>query len=416
MSTTLFSTLSSQDFELSKLNKTQNGDNKMNGNSLGANAVQDTAQQVAKLRAIIEEVSLSIVGRRNHILMGVVALLAKHNILLIGPYGTAKSMLARALAERVAGANYFEIAPLTDSTTPDQLWGPVDPEAFMKGVWRRNSNGTLAHAHIAFLDEFFAPESGVQRQLVAALNERIFAENGSVIHIPLITAFAATNEVPDPEGPLGAIWDRFTVRMSVDRLNRRDFRKLLEIKAQPPQIDQTKSTISIEELSDIQRAVPTVHLPGELLDTVEQIRAEVFEREIYPSERRMVESLRLVQAHALLHGRTHATASDLCVYAHTAWITPDQAAEVASIVAKLANPVALKLEELKQDLTSVSEAFRLQVQNGANRRIAANEAITKYVVIQNQAKALGIQFPEAQPEIETFLAEVNNTMSEAFTI
>lgn len=415
MSAALFST-SNVSSNVSSVNNAQNNAHTANHNCNNDDSM-NPLQHTAKLHAIMDELNDLIVGRRNHILMGIVALLARHNLLLIGPYGTAKSLLARALAERISGANYFEIAPLTDSTSPDQLWGPVDPDAFMKGVWKRNTQGSLVQAHIAFLDEFFAPESGVQRQLVAALNERIFAENGSVIPIPLMTAFAATNEVPDPEGPLGAIWDRFTVRVFVDRLNRRDFRKLLEIKAKPSSFQSTqKETISLDELSALQKLVPSVCIPSELLDTIEQLRAELFEMEIYPSERRMAESLRLVQAHAILNGRTQANASDLCVYAHTAWISPDQAGDVASLVAKLANPVALKLDELRQDLTSISEALRLQLQHGANRRVAANEAITKYVALQNLAKALAIQFPEAQREIDAFLQDLNTDMSRAFAI
>ncbi len=63
------------------------------------------------------------------------ALLSRESILLLGPPGTGKSSLARAVAQAF-GARYFERL-LTKFTTPEEIFGPVSLKALENDRYTR---------------------------------------------------------------------------------------------------------------------------------------------------------------------------------------------------------------------------------------------------------------------------------------
>ena len=88
------------------------------------------------------------------------ALLSSHHLLIIGPPGTAKSMLADELCRRIEGANYFQWL-LTRFTTPEEIFGAVSLKALEQDDYRRVTDRKLPEAHIAFLDEIFKANSSI---------------------------------------------------------------------------------------------------------------------------------------------------------------------------------------------------------------------------------------------------------------
>ena len=70
----------------------------------------------------------------------------------------------------------------------------------------------LPQAEIVFLDEVFKANSAILNSLLSVLNERVYTVGGSVWKTPLISAFGASNEVPNDED-LMAVFDRFLLRV-----------------------------------------------------------------------------------------------------------------------------------------------------------------------------------------------------------
>jgi MoxR-like ATPase len=135
------------------------------------------------LRSIRDELQQVFLERAEVIDGALTALLGGHHVLIIGPPGTAKSMLADELCRRLDGATYFQWL-LTKFTTPEELFGAVSLRALERDEYRRVTDGKLPEAHIAFLDEIFKANSSILNAILTLMNERRFHNGRAVETVP----------------------------------------------------------------------------------------------------------------------------------------------------------------------------------------------------------------------------------------
>ena len=128
-----------------------------------------------KLKNIREELKQTFLERSDLIDGALAALLSSHHLLIIGPPGTAKSMLADELCRRIDGANYFQWL-LTRFTTPEEIFGAVSLKALEQDDYRRVTTRKLPEAHIAFLDEIFKANSSILNAILTLINERLVSQ------------------------------------------------------------------------------------------------------------------------------------------------------------------------------------------------------------------------------------------------
>lgn len=169
----------------------------------------------ARVQALAQALGAGLIEREALVGLLLVALLAGENSLLLGPPGTAKSLLARRLALALREGSFFQVL-LTRFTAPEELFGPVSLAALREhDRFERRTAGYLPEAHLALIDEVFKAGPAILNTLLMLLNERLFVNGAAVFPAPLLALVGASNEVPEDES-LEALYDRFTLRLVVE--------------------------------------------------------------------------------------------------------------------------------------------------------------------------------------------------------
>ena len=212
----------------------------------------------AVAKKIIANVEQAIVGKRQQIILSLVAWLSEGHILLEDVPGVAKTMLARALAAS-AGCNFKRI-----QCTPDLL--PTD----VTGVSIFNQKTTEFEfrpgpifAQIVLADEINRTTPRTQAALLEAMAEsRVTVDGQTHVLAPPFLVIGTQNPIdhegtfPLPEAQL----DRFLMRFSLGYPNTDEEIKMLDMLKQAHPLDQLKPVSSAAELVACQQAVRQVHV------------------------------------------------------------------------------------------------------------------------------------------------------------
>jgi MoxR-like ATPase len=343
-----------------------------------------------KLRNIREELKQMFLERSDLIDGALAALLSSHHLLIIGPPGTAKSMLADELCRRVEGANYFQWL-LTRFTTPEEIFGAVSLKALEEDDYRRVTAHKLPEANIAFLDEIFKANSSILNAILTLINERLFHNGKAVTRVPLLTLFGASNELPEEE-ELTALYDRFLVRFVVNYIAE-DFRflRMLESQTQP-----SRTCMTLAELTELQQQVRNVPLPSHVYRGIADIRRQLNKKNIQASDRRYRQSLALLQAHAFLLGDKEVQEKNLFFLEHVLWRDPAEHEQVRNTIRELLLGYEEEITELLYESREIRDSA-LQPGRSSDERARAliefhtklRNIITKVDQIMEKARRLG---------------------------
>ena len=326
------------------------------------------------LRRIRDELASLFLERAALIDGALTALLSRHHVLIIGPPGTAKSMLADELCRRLEGGRYFQWL-LTKFTTPEELFGAVSLQALERDEYRRVTTFKLPEAHIAFLDEVFKANSSILNALLTVVNERRFHNGREIAAVPLITLFAASNELPEDD-ELQALYDRFLLRFVVRYIDE-DFRFLKMLQGRPP---ETYTTLGLEGLQAAQAEVQAVPVPDTIYRVLVDLRRELGGRQWVASDRRYRQSIDLLRAHAYLHGRATVTEEDVFFLEHVLWREPSDHAEVKAAIHRLLRGY---LDDAKALLFQTRELRDYAARQWENQELRSRAVVEAHTKIRN---------------------------------
>ena len=348
---------------------------------------------IERFKLLLREMNRGIYEKETEISLSLLAALAGESIILLGPPGVAKSMVARQLKNAFRDAHSFEYL-MSRFSTPDEIFGPVSIQKLKSSdTYERAVDGYLPTADVVFLDEIWKAGPAIQNTLLTVINEKIFRNGNREMHLPLKLLVAASNELPAKGEGLEALWDRFVIRIESRPIKmEKNFRAMLlevksslEVKSEERRVknstDLFEDTISDEQIgadvsissaeyAEWSQAIDKIGVKEEVLDAISRIRKalravnvdEAAERRnIYVSDRRWKNIVRLLRTSAFMQDREEVDICDLLPIYHCLWQEPEERDAIRSIVIRsLFAPFADKLVEMKKALAEDIQYHRVR--------------------------------------------------------
>lgn len=344
-----------------------------------------------RFKQLLGEMNRGIYEKETEISLSLLAALAGESIILLGPPGVAKSMVARQLKTAFREAQSFEYL-MSRFSTPDEIFGPVSIQKLKTSdTYERAVEGYLPTADVVFLDEIWKAGPAIQNTLLTVINEKIFRNGNREMHLPLKLLVAASNELPAKGEGLEALWDRFVIRIESRPIKlEKNFREmLLEVKSEEQRASEVKSeergvkkqssaaegkansnAITAEEYAEWTERIDKIGVKIEVLDAISAIRKSLRavnvdeaaeRRNIYVSDRRWKNIVRLLRTSAFMQDREEVDICDLLPIYHCLWQEPEERDAIRNIVIRaLFSPFADKLVEMKNALAEDIKYHRVR--------------------------------------------------------
>ena len=338
-----------------------------------------------RFKLLLQEMNRGIYEKNTEISLSLLAALAGESIILLGPPGVAKSMVARQLKTAFKDAQSFEYL-MSRFSTPDEIFGPVSIQKLKTSdTYERAVEGYLPTADVVFLDEIWKAGPAIQNTLLTVFNEKLFRNGNREMHLPLKLLVAASNELPAKGEGLEALWDRFVIRIESRPIKlEKNFRAmLLESHADfsrstrvlghadfADNADFSNLKITAEEYAEWAEKICKIGVKEEVLDAISAIRKSLRavnvdeaaeRRNIYVSDRRWKNIVRLLRTSAFMQDREEVDICDLLPIYHCLWQEPEERDAIRSIVIRaLFSPFAEKLVEMKNALAEDIKYHRVR--------------------------------------------------------
>jgi MoxR-like ATPase len=296
--------------------------------------------------AVRSAVSAVVVGQEEVVTRMTCGLVCGGHVLLQGPPGVAKTLLARAFAKTL-GLD-FKRAQFTPDMLPSDLTGTM----ILRGSELAFRPGPV-FTNILLADEVNRTPPKTQAALLEAMQEAQVSVDGVARQLPSPFFVVATQNPIEYEGtyPLPeAQLDRFLMQLEVGYPSADDERTMLALPrdgVQPLGIESIPQVASADELAEARRTLDAVvvepAVSGYIVNLVRRTR-ELPGVVLGASPRAATHLLVAAQAVAATNGRSFVTPDDVAeiatsVLAHRLVLTPD--AELDRFTAKDAIRIAL---------------------------------------------------------------------------
>lgn len=341
----------------------------------------DTA--LSKLTNIEAELNNEFVERNELIKIMLLSIVTSSNLLMLGPPGTAKSQISRAMCNRIDNSNFFEWL-LNKSSDPAELLGTFSIKGMENDQFKRMTAGKLPEANIAFIDEVYKCNSPTLNALLSIMNEHIFFNDGKPVPVPLISMFAASNEPPEDDSLL-AMHDRFLFRIEVEYVHdaankKRMFNNYIYDRAGVA-TNKAHTTITVDELEALQNKAKSIPVPKNVINKfISLMNGLQKNATISISDRRANECFKVLQGSALLHGRNKVGLDDFNALKYVLWEKKEDIDVIGAEISKVVNPYDEEYAKFVRQFEEIESKIE-----GASDVKAKNQLFFQY---QNSLKNL----------------------------
>ena len=325
-----------------------------------------------RITQLLQQLNERVYEKEHIIALSLLSAIAGESIFLLGPPGTAKSMVARRLKLAFKQATAFEYL-MSRFSTPDEIFGPVSISKLKdEDTYERRVEGYLPTADVVFLDEIWKAGPAIQNALLTVLNEKIYRNGQFAIRVPLKGLIAASNELPAIGQGLEALWDRFLIRLmvtGVEDMGEFD-RMIASTDESEPLIDEALS-IGSEEYAMWNNEIQQVRIHYSVFEVIHLLKEKInllnqriqndgsAMATLYVSDRRWKKMVKLLRTSAYLNGRDTIGLCDCALLAHCLWSEVEQIEEVNQMVQdairQCAESYLLDIKDLNDNIRELRE-------------------------------------------------------------
>ncbi|GAB3521611.1 ATPase RavA domain-containing protein [Photobacterium alginatilyticum] len=310
-----------------------------------------------RIQKLVKALSNGVYEREETIKLCLLAALAGESVFLLGPPGIAKSLIAKRLIQAFDNSQFFDYL-MTRFSTPEEVFGPLSIQELKdNGKYVRLVDGYLPTAQVVFLDEIWKAGPAILNTLLTVVNERTFKNGQDILPVPMRLLVTASNELPEEDSGLEALFDRMLVRVFVNRIQeKQNFKAMLM--GDGPSVKELEPGLAItdEEYESWQQHIDEIHLNDEIFEKIYELKSMVEQRaeagedfasedsELYISDRRWKKSVRLLKTSAFFNGREAINPLDLLLLQDCLWHSPESRNVVRSIISEFATQKAFNQE------------------------------------------------------------------------
>jgi MoxR-like ATPase len=267
-------------------------------------------ESAERLLANLEQV---VIGKHEQIALVLSALISGGHVLLEDVPGTAKTILALAIACSVGGATFSRIQCTPDLQPTDVTGLSIFDQKTREFEFRAGP----VFANVVLVDEVNRAMPRTQSALLEAMGERTVTVDGVTRPLPTPFLVIATENPIDLEGtfPLPeAQLDRFVLRTALGYPTEGEEVSIVAAQRHGHPIDELEPALGADELRALQAAVEDVYVDDLMLQWIVQLVRATREVEgvaIGASVRGSLMLERTARAWALVHGRDHVVPEDV---------------------------------------------------------------------------------------------------------